>query len=270
MRVVLWIGNEANQKALTNRIAEQHDVVGIVNESRVNNSKSSLKVLLHKVISRLFLTSLRNSWTGMHQFYDKKYPDFPMVSTLDCENINSDEAYAFTKNLNPDLIVVSGTKLIKDKMLSIKPSKGLLNLHTGLSPYIKGGPNCTNWCISTKQYHLIGNTIMWIDSGIDTGNIVSTELTEFKGDERLLDIHIKVMEHAHKLYLDAIMFIKNGGSSNVQQNSIAEGKTYYTSQWDLKAKFRLAKNIKDFQKNINSKKVSELKFKVQTIILPST
>ena len=78
----------------------------------------------------------------------------------------------------------------------------ILNLHTGISPYIKGGPNCTNWCIATKQFEKIGNTIMWLDKGIDTGELLTTENTKFNStDKSLLKIHMRVMNHAHDLYI---------------------------------------------------------------------
>jgi len=166
---------------------------------------------------------------------------------------------------NPDLIIVSGTRLIKEKMLSIKPKLGILNLHTGLSPYIKGGPNCTNWCIATKQFHLIGNTIMWIDLGIDTGNIVTTEFTNIDSSDNLLDIHIKVMEHAHSLYLKAIDFLSKGNMSSVKQSEIAKGKTYYTKDWTLKQKFLLVKNLKLYKKMLQSNKIEEYKKQIKTV-----
>ena len=150
-------------------------------------------------------------------------------------------------------------------MLSIKPALGILNLHTGLSPYIKGGPNCTNWCIATKQFHLIGNTIMLVDIGIDTGNLVTTELVDFTGDEDLSGIHLKVMEHAHNLYLKAIDKLSKGEHFNIKQSSISKGTTFYTKQWGLKEKINLIKNLKQFQKSIKSGEIKKLQQTVQTV-----
>ena len=181
MKVVLWIGNESNQKALACKIADRFSVAGIVRETRKTKSKITLKKLFEKIIEKLFLSTIAKSWFGMKGNYEKKFPSYPDTKILDVENINSNEAYQFSLDLNPDLIIVSGTRLVKEKMLSIEPKLGILNLHTGLSPYVKGGPNCTNWCIATEQFHLIGNTIMWIDLGIDTGNILSTEFTNLTG-----------------------------------------------------------------------------------------
>ncbi|MDP4867145.1 MAG: hypothetical protein NWR53_10845, partial [Crocinitomicaceae bacterium] len=119
---------------------------------------------------------------------------------------------------------------------------------------IKGGPNCTNWCIATKQYHLVGNTIMWIDEGIDSGNILTTEFTKIDWSISLLDIHVTVMEHAHQLYVKAIKFIEQGNISNVKQSDICDGKTYYTKEWKLKNKRDLIRNLRVVKKN----KIEEL------------
>ena len=179
------------------------------------------------------------------------------------KNINTEVAYNFTKAIQPDIILVSGTRLIRDKLLTIKPTIGIINLHTGLSPYIKGGPNCTNWCIANNEIHLIGNTVMWIDKGIDTGNIISTNLVKFNGDESLKEVHSKVMDEAHSLVINSLQFLKNGEIQNIKQEQIAKGKTYYTKQWNLSQKKQLIKNFKKFKKEIASssyiKKRSEIK-----------
>ena len=264
MRIVLWMGNEPNQKALAHKIAKNHEVVGIVVETRISKRKLTPGQFIDKAIGKLFLGKINNSWNYQRAFYQKKYPSFPELSTLDIENINDEKVIDFTKGLKPDLIVVSGTRLIKNKTLSIRPSKGIINLHTGLSPYVKGGPNCTNWCISTSQFHLIGNTIMWIDEGIDTGNLIATECTSLDSNDDLNEVHLKVMEHAHDLYVRSIDTIKNGDVPNVKQSNIAAGTTYYTRQWNLKSKIDLVRNLKKFRAEINSE---ETKSKQSALVL---
>jgi folate-dependent phosphoribosylglycinamide formyltransferase PurN len=265
MKIVLWIGNESNQKALANKIHELFPLAGIVTETRKTRTKITIAKIIEKLFDLLFLSSIPAAWLGMKKFYEKKYNGYPDVNNLDVENINSDAVCTFTEQLNPDIIVVSGTRLIKERLLSLTPGIGIINLHTGLSPYIKGAPNCTNWCIATNQFHLIGNTIMWIDKGIDSGNIITTELTGFDGNETLLEVHIKVMEHAHALYLKAINKLAKGYRSNIKQESIAKGKTYYNKQWNTKQKFALKQNFKKFSKKINSPEVNKLKQEVKTV-----
>jgi methionyl-tRNA formyltransferase len=264
---VLWIGNEANQRALANKIHAAFPVAGIVTETRKTKTQITFSKLLEKVVEKIFLSKIGKSWRGMQQHYHNRFPNYPSTKILDVENINSTEAFEFTKSLSPDLIIVSGTRLIKNKMLSLKPGMGILNLHTGLSPYIKGGPNCTNWCIATSQFHFIGNTIMWIDAGIDTGNIVTTEFTHFSGNEDLAEVHLKVMEHAHALYLKALGHINNGSRSSIPQSTLAEGITYYSKQWTLRQKRNLVGNFKKFKAAFQSGEVNKKRETVREIKL---
>jgi len=260
MKIVLWIGNESHQKALAGKIHSNFPIAGIVTETRKRTRKFTFHKAFEKIIEKLFLPSIDKSWNEMKAYYDRLFPHYPDTEILDVENINSSNVYDFTKKFNADLILVSGTRIIKEQLLSLNPKIGILNLHTGLSPYIKGGPNCTNWCISMGQFELIGNTIMWIDKGIDTGNIVNSGFTEFSGNETLSEVHIKVMEHAHNLYINSLKNISESRQLNVSQSSIGPGKTYFNKEWGLKEKRSLIKNMKEFNsffKNGNNKKAQD-------------
>lgn len=268
LKIVLWINAEPNQVALAHKIHKAMGVTAIVAEKRVQKRKLTVKILFEKVIEKLFLRKINAAWFGMQQLYQKQYPALPNVPILHVSKINDDSVYNFTQQHKPDIIIVSGTALIKDKLLSINPRIGILNLHTGLSPYIKGGPNCTNWCIATGQFHLIGNTIMWIDAGIDTGNIIATEFTPLSGNETFAQLHIAVMEHAHDLYLRTILKLaKEEKTSGVAQQKIAEGKTYYTKQWNLKQKWNLMLNWKKYTTGIANAPNERAKQKIVTVNL---
>lgn len=265
MKIIMWIGDEPNQRALANKINNVFPLSGIITETRYGKTKITIKKIAEKIIEKTFLSSIGNAWWNMQKYYDKLYPKYPEVKVLNVENINSEEAYNFTKNIEPDLILVSGTRMVKEKMLTINAKKGILNLHTGLSPYIKGGPNCTNWCLATKQFHLIGNTIMWIDLGIDSGNIFRTEFTELNGNETFSELHLKVMEHAHSLYLKSIHLFNNGLSQSTAQKTIDKGKTFYTKDWNLKNKIKCVINQKKFKTYYTSGRLNGDRENIKTI-----
>jgi len=267
MKAVLWLGDESNQRALANKMAKAIDISGIVLEKRKRKKRIGIKDLFRKSIEKLFLRRIGSAWFGMKKYYDERYPSWPDVPLHETDNINRPEVYDFTVAHSPDIIIVSGTSLIRKKLLSIRPLIGIVNLHTGLSPYIKGGPNCTNWCIATSQFHLIGNTVMWIDEGIDTGNIISTEFTLLNGTEDLKEIHIKVMEHAHDLYVRSVQHLILGKRNNVAQKEIADGITYYTKQWKLSNQLRLLRMMKEFKKQYSNGQIETLRAGIKTISL---
>jgi methionyl-tRNA formyltransferase len=240
MKIVLLSGNAPNQLA------------GIVLEKRIpRKSNKSFSKILDAVLDRTLFKELRNSWFSMMEHYRNIYT-LPDVPILEVSNINHEPTIDFLKKLNPDLIMVSGTSMVKKGILSMKFTHGIINLHTGLSPYVKGGPNCTNWCLAENQFHLIGNTVMWIDEGIDSGDLILTEPTSLSGDESLEHLHLRVMEHAHELYLRSVRNIRNGVAAHVKQTSIAEGKTFFTREWKRLQKWRAVRNYKKFHDAVAS------------------
>tara|TARA_B110001452_G_scaffold266390_1_gene273141 strand:+ start:1537 stop:2349 length:813 start_codon:yes stop_codon:yes gene_type:complete len=270
MKVIILCGKNENQKALVNKIANVACILGIVIEKKKTKSKTPFFDILMKITNKLFFHKIDKSWNLLMEYYSKKFPLWPKSNQLFVENINYKEVVDYINNLKCDLIIVSGTRLIKKSSLEkFQSTKGIINLHTGISPYVKGGPNCTNWCIAENNFHLIGNTIMWIDSGIDSGNILTTERTILTGNENLNQIHIKVMEHAHELYLRSIMALNEKKNvPNVKQKNIASGKTYLTKEWNFKNKVRLIYNMSSFNKSklLNYNESSITLIPIKTIV----
>jgi methionyl-tRNA formyltransferase len=267
MRIVLLLGNQSNQHALAIKAAKHFNVAGIVLETRNSRKGFKLSSFFSKAINRLLFSEISRSWTNMLRHYKKGTEEINKLPVFHTHNANSKEVQSYIRNLQPDLIMVSGTSLLKEGILSLMPPKGIINLHTGLSPYVKGGPNCTNWCIANNTMHLIGNTIMWIDKGIDSGNIITTEITPLSGNETLNDLHIKVMEHAHDLYIRSLLKLESDfeGCPSVKQAEISEGQLFLTKMWTFKKKLSFLFNVKTkkFQTSIQSeeykKLISELK-----------
>lgn len=270
MRTVLLFGDAPNQMALANKICLVNDVLAIVLVQKINTQKKSFVSLVDKILVKLIIPEISNSWKAMLAFYNRIFQNWPQIPKFYVNDINDDKALDFIKNYKPDLIVVSGTNLLNKKTLKeLEPSIGIINLHTGLSPYVKGGPNCTNWCLANGDYHLIGNTVMWINAGIDSGNIVASEFTEFTKLKNISDLHIQVMEHAHDLLLRCINSVKTNlkTTPNIPQKEISDGNLFLTKDWTFSKKLAFKKNIDWFLENYNSDDVRINKEKVKTVRL---
>jgi hypothetical protein len=245
-RIVIWCGAAPNQKALANKIAARYNVAGIVVDKHIRQAKKRQWIkLLASVWDRIRFKKIYDAWKGLMKYYENKFPDWPAgVPVLEVDSINDSQAEKFTGNINPALIIVSGTALIKEPLINISASKGIINLHTGLSPYVKGGPNCTNWCIANNKFELTGNTIMWLNAGIDTGNIITTETVNIRHAGTLAEAHRMVMDHAHTLYLRAIDYIMTTDPpyNSVPQSSIGKGALYLTKMWTVEKKKQLLRN----------------------------
>ncbi|MGA2389093.1 MAG: formyltransferase family protein [Candidatus Sulfotelmatobacter sp.] len=85
-----------------------------------------------------------------------------------CHDMNSDHSLARLTKCAPDLIVFTGGNILRARLLEI-PTRGVLNVHLGLLPEIRG--------MSSPEWSLLENvplgvTIHYMDSGIDTGPIL--------------------------------------------------------------------------------------------------
>lgn len=248
-KIVIWCGGASNQKALANKIAARFPVAGIVIDK---HKKVSRKLKWYQVPGLLWdrfrFRSIYNAWSELMQYYEEQFPEWPAgVPLLEVDTINDSKTKTFTEEKSPSLVIVSGTALIKEPLINIKTEKGIMNLHTGLSPYVKGGPNCTNWCIANNEFHLTGNTIMWLNAGIDTGNIITTETIDIRSAASLSAAHQVVMNHAQDLYGRAIEYVMKHPApwSSVPQSTISKGNLYLTKMWTKEKKKQLLQNWKN-------------------------
>jgi len=243
IKIVMLCSPQGNQKALAHKIHQAvglHEIIvctgggGVRGKSFVKHTADKIGRALGLILTGFVF---RRLWFAMLRHYEANFPDFPIEPALACGDVNDPSVLERVTRLAPDLVVVSGTNLLKAPLIrEIHKHGKVINLHTGISPYVKGGPNCTNWCLYLREFALIGNTVMWLDTGIDSGNIIATERTPLSGTENLLALHIKVMDHAHGLYLRAIQkFARGEPLPSVPQTSL-QGRghrLFRTKDWGL-------------------------------------
>ena len=85
---------------------------------------------------------------------------------------NKRECRELMEELEPDLGVLGGTRIIRKSILEI-PKEGMLNSHPGLLPDVRGSASPA-WSV---YYDIpIGSTCHFIDPNIDTGDIVGRRI----------------------------------------------------------------------------------------------
>ena len=85
-------------------------------------------------------------------------------------SINSEKVISDLIRLNPSLIITYGCSIIKSKLID-HFNRRIINVHLGLSPYYFGSG--TNYhCLVNNEFQFEGYTFMYMDYGIDTGEII--------------------------------------------------------------------------------------------------
>lgn len=101
------------------------------------------------------------------------------------KNINFDEVRKKILEINPDVIVVNGTRIIKNNILSCKENILFINMHSGITPKYRG-VHGGYWALVNSDYENCGVTIHQVDLGIDTGNILSQKRIKITKEDTLL------------------------------------------------------------------------------------
>ena len=86
------------------------------------------------------------------------------------DSLRNDDAYNLLKSLNPDLIVVVAYGKILPKNILDLPPMGCINVHASLLPRYRGSAPI-QWSI-VEGDKVTGVTTMYMDEGIDTGDIL--------------------------------------------------------------------------------------------------
>jgi len=250
MKAVMLTSDQATQRALAKKLSSVCDLSAIVISQNIPRKKKSseerARIFVNRVEGRLAGRPIVRAWQEMQARYKSEYSLPEGVPIVRVTNVNNQETIDTIAKHDPDVVIVSGTNMVGKGVIAAAGRKlGILNMHTGISPYIKGGPNCTNWCLAENLIHLIGTTIMWLDLGIDTGSLIATERAPLDGSESFAGMHYKVMEHAHSMYVRVIQSMAAGKSvPRIPQESITEGRTFYTKEWSLRPMLRAQLNFK--------------------------
>lgn len=154
------------------------------------------------------------------------------------------------KQLNPDLIVVIAFGQILPKEILEIPKYGCINIHVSLLPAYRGAAPI-NWVIINGEQKT-GVTSMYMDEGLDTGDIILAE--EFKLDDKITagELHDIMMEKGAKLLKDTIIHIVNGDAPRIKQD---DSKSSYAHMMDKALGHidfsKKAKEIHDLVRGVN-------------------
>lgn len=126
------------------------------------------------------------------------------------------------KKMQPDIILVAAYgKILPSSILSL-PRYGCINVHASLLPKYRGAAPI-QWTILHGE-KTSGITIMYMDEGLDTGDILLKKEISLDPKETAQSLHDKLANLGGKALLEALTLIKEGKAERIPQPE--EGATY--------------------------------------------
>jgi len=138
------------------------------------------------------------------------------------ERLRTPEAFERLVAWNPDLIVVTAYgQILRQNVLSL-PEFGCINVHASLLPRWRGAAPIQAAILHGDQK--TGVTIMKMDAGVDTGDMLASREVEIQPDETAGQLSDRLAEMGGKLLVEILPEYLKGTLQAVPQPS--EGATY--------------------------------------------
>lgn len=115
-----------------------------------------------------------------------------------------------------DLAITAQYGLIIPKHLLEKPKFGIINIHTSLLPKYRGASPIQSALLNNEKE--TGITIMKMDVGLDTGNILKQKEIEINPDDTYLDLDDKLAELANSFLEKTILEYLSGEIKEISQD----------------------------------------------------
>jgi len=132
------------------------------------------------------------------------------------------EDYEYILNKKPDIIITCAYGSIVPKVVLDYPSYGCINVHASLLPKYRGASPIVASILNGEKE--TGITIMYMDEGIDTGNIIMSRSIEIEDNDNSLSLSNKLSLLGANLLIDTLPKIFEGENFDIPQDN--EEATY--------------------------------------------
>lgn len=132
------------------------------------------------------------------------------------EKLKIRETYDLIKNLNPDAIVVVAYGKILPKNIIDMPKYGCINVHGSLLPRYRGAAPI-QWSIINGD-KVTGISTMFMDEGLDTGDILLQSKVSINGDETSEELKKRLSVIGADLLIKTLKELENGTLERIKQD----------------------------------------------------
>lgn len=225
-RLYVWSGN-----SLLSRLLESnHDVVGVIVE-RVS-LRAYLATVRHKLgVPVMLRRGIEMTLRAIHRTRPTATRDRPspapaiadLTPTVHfVDQHNSADCHSLARKLQPDVIVLMGTGIVRAALLEI-PRIATINAHYGTLPEYRG-VDVTEWAVLHGDPIVV--TVHRVDAGVDTGAVLGTRRVEVEPGATVGVLRARSAAVAVDLLMDALANLDEGTTTPRKQDPTA-GRLYW-------------------------------------------
>ena len=147
----------------------------------------------------------------------KEYATEKGIPVLSPVRIRNEEEISRLREYEADIFIVAAFGQILPKEILDMPKFGCINVHASLLPKYRGAAPI-QWAIADEEKKT-GVTIMQMDEGLDTGDIITQKEVPISDDETGESLFDKLMYEGAELLKETLVMIENGTAKHTPQNN---------------------------------------------------
>lgn len=222
MRIVLLTSDQRRHRYAAWSLAQSLDLAGIVCEPKPTSAGAPAPELAGEeaeIVRRHFRErdEVESRLLGE--------PTFPSVERLEVPagEINGDAVFRWVSERRPSLLVLYGTRIVKDPLLAAWPGR-IVNLHLGLSPYYRGsGTNF--WPLVRRQPECVGATIHLAVREVDAGPVLAQVRPAAQKSDRCHELGTRTLMRG-LADLPGVLRLYAGGELEPVAQDLARGQVF--------------------------------------------
>lgn len=147
----------------------------------------------------------------------KVYAEDKGIAVYQPNTLRGEEFAELLDSLAPDMIIVVAYGKILPENVIKYPKYGCVNVHGSLLPEYRGAAPMQRAIIDGKK--VTGITTMYMDVGLDTGNMILKREVEIEENDNFENIHDKLGACGAELLIETVNAIRNGNAPSIPQDN---------------------------------------------------
>jgi len=237
-RLLVMTSRHLRHKFFCNLLGGQHEIVGVASEAKAE-PQHSMHVKKHPVVVEHFVVREEKE----EQYFGNRNRTFKVdagiVRSVPFDGVNSADIFEMVTSIDPDFIVLFGTALVRDPLLSSYEGR-VINMHLGLSPYYRGsGTNF--WPLANREPQCVGVTIHFATAKVDAGDILAQVRPNVTSADLCHDFGCKAIIKGSEVMSKTIMLLEAGRIRAVRQKE--GGRLFRSKDFAVESVLTMHKNF---------------------------
>lgn len=251
-KIIMLVGAGQSSYCNYNALKEDYTISNIIIETE-GNLKAFLKkrikkfgivkvigqILFQKIVVPFLKWESKARVEEIISTHNLSFKALDSDKLIKVPSVNSEACIETLKKIEPDIIIVNGTRIISKKVLS-SINALFINTHAGITPLYRG-IHGAYWSKINRDNHC-GVTVHLVDTGIDTGGILFQDVIETNPQDNFVSYTYLQMAKGielMKLALNSLMV----GEPKVMTNNLESKIWSHPTIW-FYLKHRLLNKVK--------------------------